>query len=171
MILIVLPVVSILWGESVPGINVEAAVDLTRGAPPELASDALIRLANLDRLEKKRRIELLNQAFDLGAGASQNYKRRATAVQASGPAAFLQRAYAQNLDRMSLRLRAIVSNRSAPLSSRRLAARIPWFMTWADFIKCWENWRRNHLAPRKPQKESLESSWPGTGVSSPHQRK
>ena len=107
MILTVLPVAPILWGESVPDINAEAAVDLTRGAPPELASDALIRLANLDRLEKKRRIELLNQALDLGAGASQNYKRRATAVQAPGPAGFLQRVYAQNLDAMSLRLRAI----------------------------------------------------------------
>jgi hypothetical protein len=107
VILAVLPAAPVLWGESVPGINIEAAVDLTRGAPPELASDALIRLASLDRLEKNRRIELLNQAFEMAAGSAQNYKRRAAAVQASGPSGFLERAYAQDLDALSLRLRAI----------------------------------------------------------------
>ena len=98
---------STLGGESVPGLAIEPVVDLARGAPPELASDALIRLAKLDRLEKKRRIELLNQAFDLAAGAAQPFKRRAALVQVSGPAGFLERAYAQDLDRLSLRLRAI----------------------------------------------------------------
>jgi len=96
-----------IWGESSQLVNIEAVVDLARGAPPELASDALIRLASLDRLEKKRRIELLNQAFELGAGASQNFKRRAATVQTSGPTGFLERANAQDLDALSLRLRAI----------------------------------------------------------------
>jgi hypothetical protein len=98
---------SALWGESVPGLTIEPVVDMARGAPPELASDALIRLANLDRLEKKQRSELLNRAIDLAAGAAQPFKRRAALVQVSGPAGFLERAYAQDLDALSLRLRAI----------------------------------------------------------------
>jgi hypothetical protein len=104
---IVLLAAPILWGESLPSLAIERAVDLARGVPPDLASDALIRLANLDRLEKKRRIELLNQAFDLASGAAQAYKRRGASVHAAGPAGFLERAYAQDLDALSLRLRAI----------------------------------------------------------------
>jgi hypothetical protein len=98
---------SILWGDSLPALPIEPVVDMARGAPPELASDALIRLASLDRLEKKRRIELLNQAFDLAAGAVQPFKRRPALVQPAGPAGFLGRAYAQDLDALSLRLRAV----------------------------------------------------------------
>jgi hypothetical protein len=86
---------------------VEAVVDLARAAPPELASDALIRVSKLERLGRKRRIELLNQAFDLAAGAAQPYKRRSALVPPVGPAGFLERAYAQDLDVLSLRLRAI----------------------------------------------------------------
>jgi hypothetical protein len=96
-----------LWGEAIPAPSIELVIDLARGAPPDLASDALIRLANLDRLEKKRRIELLNQAFDLAEGAAQAYKRRGASVHAAGPAGFLERAYAQDLDALSLRLRAV----------------------------------------------------------------
>jgi len=98
---------SMLWGESAPGPAVEPVVDLTSGAPAELASDALVRLASLERLDKKRRIELLNQAFQLAAGASQPYKRRAASVHVAGPSGFLERAYAQDLDAQSLRLRAV----------------------------------------------------------------
>jgi hypothetical protein len=103
----VLPAAPILWGESNPGVPVETVVDLARGAPLELASDALIRVSKLERLEKKRRIELLNQAFDLAAGAAQPYKRRSALIPPAGPAGFLERAYAQDLDALSLRLRAI----------------------------------------------------------------
>jgi len=98
---------AMLRGESELGSAIEPVVDLARGAPAELASDALIRLANLERLDKKRRIELLNQAFELAAGASQPYKRRAAPLHAAGPAGFLERAYAQDLDTLSLRLRAV----------------------------------------------------------------
>lgn len=107
MICAALPAAPALWGESNPGIPIETVVDLARGAPPELASDALIRVSKLERLEKKRRIELLNQAFDLAAAAAQAYKRRSALIPPSGPAGFLERAYAQDLDALSLRLRAI----------------------------------------------------------------
>jgi hypothetical protein len=97
----------ILRGAPTPILAIEQALDLARSAPADLASDALIRLANLDRLEKKRRIELLKQAFDLAQGATQPDKRHAASVHAAGPAGFLERAYAQDLDALSLRLRAI----------------------------------------------------------------
>lgn len=107
MIWAVLLAAPTLWGESNPGVSIETVVDLARGAPPELASDALIRVSKLERLEKKRRIELLNQAFDLAAEAAQPYKRRSALIPPAGPAGFLERAYAQDLDALSLRLRAI----------------------------------------------------------------
>jgi len=97
----------ILWGESVPGVAIEPVVDLARGGPPDLASDALIRLASLDRLERKRRVELLNRAFELAPAVAEPFKRRSALVPPAGPAGFLERAYAQDLDALSLRLRAI----------------------------------------------------------------
>jgi hypothetical protein len=85
---------------------IDALLDAARAAPAEFAADATIRLAALDQLEKARRIELLDQAFRWASGAQQPYKRHAAFSQA-GSSAFLNRAYAQDLDAMSLRLRAI----------------------------------------------------------------
>jgi hypothetical protein len=87
--------------------RIEALLDAARAAPAEFAADAMIRIAALDQLEKARRIELLEQAFQRASGAQQPYKRHATFVRAGSPSGFLNRAYGQDLDGMSLRLRAI----------------------------------------------------------------
>jgi hypothetical protein len=87
--------------------GIEALLDAARAAPAEFAADATIRIAALDQLEKARRIELLDEAFRRASGAQQPYKRHATFSQAGGSSAFLNRAYGQDLDAMSLRLRAI----------------------------------------------------------------
>jgi len=87
--------------------GVDALLDAARAAPAEFAADATIRIAALDQLEKARRIELLDQAFRMASGAQQPYKRHATFSQTGGSSAFLNRAYGQDLDAMSLRLRAI----------------------------------------------------------------
>jgi len=42
---------------------IDALLDAARAAPAEFAADAMIRIAALDQLEKARRIELLEQAF------------------------------------------------------------------------------------------------------------
>src|SRR5947209_5822965 len=78
---------------SAPG--VDAVVDLARGAPGEFAADAMIRVAALDSVEKKQKIELLEDAFQRAASAQQQYKRRSAVGHLSGASAFLNRVYAQ----------------------------------------------------------------------------
>ena len=96
---------------------IDALLDAARAAPAEFAADATIRIAALDQLEKARRIELLEQAFRSASGAQQPFKRHATFVRAGSPSAFLNRAYGQDLDAMSLRLRAIQA--LLPLDARK----------------------------------------------------
>lgn len=87
--------------------SLDGLIDSARAAPGEFAADALIRIAALDQLDKARKIELLDQAFQRASEAQQPYKRRAAAVRLDGPMGFLNRAYDQDLDGLSLRLRAI----------------------------------------------------------------
>jgi hypothetical protein len=106
--------------------GIDALLDAARAAPAEFAADATIRIAALDQLEKARRIELLEQAFRWASGAQQPYKRHATFSRAGSPSGFLNRAYGQDLDAMSLRLRAI--DALLPLDAQKardLFVRIP----------------------------------------------
>jgi hypothetical protein len=126
------------WLE-VPGIRaasgtppaIEPVVDLTRAAPAELASDALIRVASLEgappnALAMPRRIELLEQAFQMAAASPAPYKRRAAVTRTEGPSGFLDRAYAQDLDALSLRLRAVAALLALdPLKARERFQEIP----------------------------------------------
>jgi hypothetical protein len=96
---------------------IDALLDAARAAPAEFAADATIRIAALDQLEKARRIELLELAFQKANGAQQPYKRHATFLRAGSPSGFLNRAYEQDLDAMSLRLRAIEA--LLPLDGRK----------------------------------------------------
>jgi hypothetical protein len=97
--------------------GIDALLDAARAAPAEFAADATIRIAALDQLEKARRIELLEQAFGRASGAQQPYKRHATFLRSGSPSGFLNRAYGQDLDAMSLRLRAIEA--LLPLDGRK----------------------------------------------------
>jgi len=105
---------------------IDSLVESARAAPAEFAADALIRLAALDQVDKARKIEWLQQAFDRAAEAQEPYKRRAAITRFGGPAGFLNRAYSQDLDAMSLRLRAVAA--LLPVDSRKAASlflRIP----------------------------------------------
>jgi hypothetical protein len=82
-------------------------IDSARSAPPEFAADALIRLAELDSLPRARRIELLEEAFHAGGLAQAPSKRHSALSRQEGPARFLNRAYDQELDALSLRVRAV----------------------------------------------------------------
>jgi hypothetical protein len=101
----------------IDGPEIDGLIDSARSAPAEFASDALIRIAALDKLEKPRRIELLEQAFQRASGAQQPYKRRAAITRFGGPAGFLNRVNSQGLDAMSLRLRSIEA--MLPLDARK----------------------------------------------------
>src|ERR1700687_4240911 len=90
-----------------PALEIEAVLDLARSAPPEVAADTFIRVAGLNQLEKKREVDLLERAFELASGAPQPFKRVSVLPRAVGPSGFLVRAYRQDLDTNSLRLRAV----------------------------------------------------------------
>jgi hypothetical protein len=87
--------------------EIESVVDLAQGAPGEFGADALLRIAALDQLPSARRIRLLEQAFSRAAEAQQPFKRRNAMQSVSSTAGFLERAYGQELDALSLRARAV----------------------------------------------------------------
>src|SRR5437879_13390555 len=87
--------------------DVDALITAARGAPGEFAADSLIRIAVLDSLDRDRRIELLEQSFERASGAQQPYKRISALTRLPGAAGFMKTLYAQDLDGLSLRLRAI----------------------------------------------------------------
>ncbi|MGP8245187.1 MAG: hypothetical protein ACLQVN_11805 [Bryobacteraceae bacterium] len=109
-----------------PAPDIVRVLDLARQAPGEFAADSLIRLASLDSLEKPRRIALLEEAFRRAGEAKQPLKRRVVITRVAGPARFLARAYNQDLDALSLELRAVEA--LLPLDARKareLALKMP----------------------------------------------
>jgi hypothetical protein len=80
---------------------------LARKAPPEFAADALIRLASNEKLDSRARVKLLTEAFRRAAEAQRPLKLRASITRSGGAGGFLERAYQQDLDALSLRLRAV----------------------------------------------------------------
>ncbi|MGA2150447.1 MAG: hypothetical protein ABSH49_36470, partial [Bryobacteraceae bacterium] len=109
-----------------PAPDIASILDQARKAPGEFAADSLIRLASLDSLDKPKRIALLEEAFGRAGEAKQALKRRVAITRVAGPARFLARAYNQDLDALSLRLRVIEA--LLPLDARKareLALKIP----------------------------------------------
>ncbi len=134
--LVVLPALSLAAGRPP---EIDAVIDLARGAPGEFAADAMIRVAALDSIGKKEKIELLEDAFQRASTAQQPYKRRSAFGRLSGASGFLNRVYAQDLDALSLRLRAIeqllaVDPRKARERFLELAAPQPPKIGCKDFL-------------------------------------
>jgi len=87
--------------------SLDAVSEMARAAPGEFAADALIRLAALNSIEKARRIQLLEQAFRRAAESQEPLKRQSAMIKVAGAAGFLTRAFSQDLDALSLRLRVV----------------------------------------------------------------
>ncbi|MGO9227952.1 MAG: hypothetical protein ACLPXM_15945 [Terriglobales bacterium] len=98
-----------------PDPNTVAAT--ARQAPAEFAADAMIRLASTVKLDPRTRVKLLTEAFQRAAGAQHPYKLHGSITQNGSSGAYLERAYRQDLDTMSLRLRAI--QQMLPLDSAK----------------------------------------------------
>jgi hypothetical protein len=92
---------------------------MAESASGEFAAEALIRIAGIDTVEKPRKIALLEEAFSRAAEAQLPYKRRAAITKIPGPAGIFNRVYAQGLDAMSLRLKAV--NAMLPLDPQKAA--------------------------------------------------
>lgn len=89
------------------GADLNPLIDAARTQPPEFAADALIRIAGVESLPPARRVELLGEAFEAARHAQLPLKRHAALARQDGPIRFLNRAYDQNLDALSLQARAV----------------------------------------------------------------
>jgi len=106
--------------------DVDPLIESARNAPAEFAADAMIRLAASDKIEKPRRIELLAQAFARAADAQHPFPEHAVPLRLDGTATYWNRLFLQDLDTLSLRMRAIET--LIPLDSakaRELFTQIP----------------------------------------------
>jgi hypothetical protein len=111
----------LLCAAAEPPAEVRALEDRAQGAPAEFSADVLIRLAGLDKLDKAYRIRLLEDAFQRAGQAQQPYRRRPSVSYFDGQSGFLDRAYSQELDGMTLRMRAIEALLPlAPAKARQL---------------------------------------------------
>lgn len=96
-----------------------------RALPPEFAADALLRLAALEGNSPARRKEMIEQAFERASGVQPRYKLR-SAFSSAPSAAFLNKAYAQNLDGLDLQVRAVDAMSALdPAKARELFEKIP----------------------------------------------
>jgi hypothetical protein len=86
---------------------IEAALDMARATPGEFAADALLRIAALESLDGAQRAKLIEEAFRRADEAQQPYKRRNAMPNIASNVQFQQRAFALNLDALSLRTRAV----------------------------------------------------------------
>jgi hypothetical protein len=122
---VLLLVPAICWAATT-SVTIDELIDMARSTSGEFAAEALIRIAGIDKVEKPRRIALLEEAFDRASGAQLPYARRAAITQIPGPAGIFNRVYLQGLDAMSLRLKAV--NAMIPLDpakAREMFRRIP----------------------------------------------
>jgi hypothetical protein len=97
--------------------DLDALIEAARSAPAEFSSDALIRIAATDQIPRSRKIELLEQAFQRAAGAQHALKRVSGLLRPDGQAGYWNRVSSQELDALSLRLRAVSA--MLPLDGRR----------------------------------------------------
>ncbi len=106
--------------------GVSQLIEEARAAPAELASDALIRIAGTNPLEDARKVELLEDAFRRASGAPEPYRRHSALARNDGLAGYWNRVYAQDLDALTLQVRAVSA--MLPLDARKareLFLRIP----------------------------------------------
>jgi hypothetical protein len=97
--------------------EIDGLIDQARSLAGEFAADGLIRIAGSEKLSAERKIELLNRAYERAAEAQQSFKRHAGVNPPGYAVGFINRAYEQDLDGLSLHLRAIEA--MLPLDGRR----------------------------------------------------
>jgi len=106
--------------------DVAPVIDMARHVPAEFCADALIRVASTDKVDKATRVQLLDEAFRCAAGAQRPFKRQPSITKVAGTAGILKHVYQQDLDTLSLRLRAVEAMLALdPVKARSLFLEIP----------------------------------------------
>ena len=114
------------FAATLPLAEIETTIDMARSAPGEFAADGLLRIAALEQLTPSVRAGLAEEAFGRAAEAQQPFKRRSAMANRSANAGFLEHAFGQDLDALSLRVRAVqVMLPLDPGKARRLFSEIP----------------------------------------------
>ncbi|MBI4878007.1 MAG: hypothetical protein HY822_25535 [Acidobacteria bacterium] len=106
LLAIFIPLAATVWAAPT---DVQALLGLAYAAPPEIAADALLRAAASDKLaDRKAKIDLIEQAFQLAGQARERYRRRHIAgAPADSRSGAIDRAARLKLDSLSLRVRAV----------------------------------------------------------------
>ena len=107
--------------------QVNALVASVTSAPPEFSADLLIRIAESDLLgNKKKRAEILEDAFRQSSDAQQKIRRKVWAGPVDTRSGYLSAAYDLRLDELSLKSRVIkVMVTLDPQRARTLFGEIP----------------------------------------------
>jgi len=106
--------------------EIDSLIAAARDLPAEFAADSLLRLAAVDDVAAPRRIELIRLAFDKGAQAQQPLKRHSILNPAQTTVPFVNKANQQEMDALSLQLRAVDAMLALdPAQARALFLRIP----------------------------------------------
>jgi hypothetical protein len=89
--------------------EIQALVEMTNAAPPEIAADALLRIVESGKVsEEAGKRDLIERAFRLAAGATFKLPMHAApGVNADSRPGVLSKAYALKLDALSLQSRAV----------------------------------------------------------------
>ena len=122
--------VASLWGQEKKPVRPPAILDLigyAQAAPPEFAADALIRIAESDKItDNAWKRELLEQALLIAPGAQYKTKRPNAAGGGGANAGFLSYAFEMEMDTLSLQLRALKTlYKTDPKRARELFLQIP----------------------------------------------
>ncbi|GEM_PF-6809480 len=102
-------------------------VALANAAPPEFAADALIRIADSDKVaDPAWKRELLEQALSLAPSAQYKVKRPNVSGRSNGAEGFLSYAFEMEMDTLSLQWRAIKAiYKIDPARGRKLLRELP----------------------------------------------
>jgi hypothetical protein len=117
-----------------PARVIEQLIVDARRAPAEFEADVLLRLAQSPALTDRRRLELLNEAFQRAYGAQESYRRISLGVPTDSRQGAQALTYDSRLTRVSLQVRA--AQMTAIINPLRAREQFEWIQTGAEATPC-----------------------------------
>jgi hypothetical protein len=114
--------------------SLERLIVDARRAPPEFEADALLRIAVSRGLTDRRRLEILNEAFQRAYGAQESYRRISYGVPPDSRQGAQSLTYDSRLTRVSLQVRA--TQMIAIVDPRRARELFEWIQPGVEATPC-----------------------------------
>lgn len=114
--------------------SLERLIVDARHAPPEFEADALLRIAVSRALTDRRRLEILNEAFQRAYGARESYRRISYGVPTDSRQGAQALTYDSRLTRVSLQVRA--TQMMAIVDPRRARELFEWIQPGVEATAC-----------------------------------